>query len=681
MSARTSAPATDPPTLEVSGGFRADIQGLRGVAVLLVVAYHSDVLLSGGFVGVDVFFVVSGYVISRMLVRELQVADGLDFRRFYLRRIRRILPAVGVMLALTLILSAALVPVATHAVTVRTGFAAALINANTYLIRPDGVGGYFEPGAETNPLLHMWSLSVEEQFYLIFPAILVMAWRWGRHTGRAPLATVRYALAAIVALSLPLSLALSFGLWNPAGLGLPLAFYSAPTRAWEFAVGGLLLAGATRSTYLNRTATAATTFGGFLLIAWAGFRFDESTVFPGSAALLPVIGTALLLVAGESAVPSLGQRLLTSRWLQFVGDVSYSWYLWHWPVIVFAKGIWPAVPWIAPAAAVVSLVPAVVSQRLVENPIRHGLPRAGRTLGIGALCVAVPITAAAALEIGKSQLASLTRPAFEAHGENMQSCDPTSPWEPLGGLCQPAPGGPNGVFVLVGDSNAGQFSEGFSAAANNLGYDAVVVSISACPFTSLTVFVHDEEDQRCTDFVAEFTAVVGENPVSGLVIAMASDIYVEHDQFALLSRGAADRARTPEAKAELWAGGLADVVDATGRNGTKVAVIHPVPRLPVPWKPIEMPIVRHLGPDSWMNRSVDRSDALADREAIVAVERAGAGDRAVTIDTFDVLCPNQRCAAWDGREWLYRDAFHISVAGSLELTSHLEAEFTRLLAG
>lgn len=215
--------------------------------MVLVVIYHSGIGLPGGYIGVDVFFVISGYVITRMLTAELASSGKLDLKRFYLRRIRRLLPALGLMLSVVMVASVLLGSIGGQQVTARTGAAAALFNANTYLAR-FGQGGYFDVSADVNALLHTWSLAVEEQFYLVFPALVFAAWLVGRRMPRLGSARATTVTLAVITVS---SFVLSWAFTNDyvsvfqvdaiEDLAKEIAFYSAPTRAWQFAVGGLLV--------------------------------------------------------------------------------------------------------------------------------------------------------------------------------------------------------------------------------------------------------------------------------------------------------------------------------------------------------------------------------------------------------------------------------------------------------
>ena len=334
-----SAPPPEAAASPATTSHRADIQGLRAVAVLLVVLYHADIsTVSGGFIGVDVFFVVSGFVITRLLVRERTETGRLSLRAFYLRRARRILPALAVLLVPVMVLSIPFGSVGAQSRTLGTGAAAALFSANIYLVTL-GKGGYFNAAAEANPLLHTWSLSLEEQFYFFFPAILALA---------AAVATRRRIRRSLVLALVITGIGLaSFGLCWAATTGrLPssyladeFAFFMAPTRAWQFGAGALLAVLAHRWPRHRGLAELAG-WVGLALIAWSATAYTEATLFPGTAAVVPTLGAALALAAGIHQQPS-SSRLLSTRSLGWIGDRSYSWYLWHWPFIVFVASLWP----------------------------------------------------------------------------------------------------------------------------------------------------------------------------------------------------------------------------------------------------------------------------------------------------------------------------------------------------
>jgi peptidoglycan/LPS O-acetylase OafA/YrhL len=353
------------------GRRRLDVQGLRAVAVLSVVAYHAGLPVPGGFVGVDVFFVISGFVITAMLRREWEATGRISFTAFYKRRFKRLTPALAVVVAVTAVTAGLVMsPLGPQQRVSETGLGAMALIANWVIAST--TGGYFDAPAATNPLLHTWSLSVEEQFYLVFPALLALGWFVAaRRPARRHTASI---LVGVVALG-------SFGIAlvgvNPFVHSWLFGFYSPLTRAWEFAVGALLALVAVKSV---RGAAAA----GALLLAASFFVIDDLRTFPGVWTLLPVAGTALLIVGRP--------RALTLRPRVRIGDWSYSIYLWHWPLIVFATTF----GWNRTAAAALSFLPAVASFRWVERPLRSlQLPRRRFALLVAAVVMSPVIVDAA----------------------------------------------------------------------------------------------------------------------------------------------------------------------------------------------------------------------------------------------------------------------------------------------
>ena len=356
---------------EVAAPRRLDIQGLRAVAVLMVVAFHAGLPVPGGFVGVDVFFVISGYVITAMLQREWARTGRIRFGSFYLKRFKRLTPALALMVGITLMISATIFsPFGHQTYAAATGIGAMLLSANFVIART--TGGYFAPAAENNPLLNTWSLSVEEQFYLIFPALIAFGWFLARRY-RAIAWSPALIVGFVAIASFALAMASSNGLIFPYSDWI-LGFYSPFTRAWEFAVGALLaLAIAAKQSKSNGRVSGqySTLLGlaGIAMLASSLWLINESTVFPGPWTLLPITGTLLLLLAGthENRV----SQVLSTAPMVKVGDWSYSIYLWHWPLIVFAIYLWPFNPFAGVLAAIISIAPATASYYWVEQPIRE----------------------------------------------------------------------------------------------------------------------------------------------------------------------------------------------------------------------------------------------------------------------------------------------------------------------
>lgn len=277
-----------------------DIQGLRAVAVLMVVAYHAGLYVPGGFVGVDVFFVISGFVITAMLAREWQKYGRIRFGRFYLRRFKRLTPALALTVSVTVLASALLLsPTGDQQNAAQTGLGALLLGANIVIART--TGGYFDAPAESNPLLNMWSLSVEEQFYLLFPIVLALSWaasgRW--RTIRIPMMVVSVIGFASFALAVLGSSGFSApSSWMLALLNVSLGFYSPLTRAWEFAAGALLALAASRLAVMPARLALVSGVAGAAGLTASLWVITASTPFPGAWTLLPVVATLLLLMAG-----------------------------------------------------------------------------------------------------------------------------------------------------------------------------------------------------------------------------------------------------------------------------------------------------------------------------------------------------------------------------------------------
>ncbi|MFV8315939.1 acyltransferase family protein [Mycobacterium sp. 23] len=343
---------------------RLDIQGLRAVAVVLVMVFHSGLPLPGGFVGVDVFFAISGFVITGMIAREWSATGRFAFGRFYLRRFKRLAPAMALMIVVTMLLTSCLLsPFNVQQVAAKTGIGAGLLAAN--FVIAINTGNYFSAPAESNPLLHTWSLSVEEQFYLAFPTLLLLAWILARRRNQ------RIASAALYVSTIALA---SFGLTLTGGVASQhpdiVGFYSPFARAWEFAAGSLLaLAARDRSLPFANHARVLAWFGVAMLVGSA-FLINQSTPFPGPWTILPVVGTLLVIAAGTER-NTLVTRALSVSAVVKIGDLSYSLYLWHWPVRVFAVHLWPGSPLVAVVAITLSVIPAAACYRWVENPIRR----------------------------------------------------------------------------------------------------------------------------------------------------------------------------------------------------------------------------------------------------------------------------------------------------------------------
>lgn len=332
--------------------YRPDIDGLRTLAVMPVILFHAGATwLPGGFVGVDIFFVISGYLISKIILREVQAGE-FSFLRFYERRLRRIVPALLVMLLITVMLFQVIALPDQAQGAAESGIAALLSVSNIYFWLESG---YFAPTAEFMPLLHTWSLAVEEQFYLIFPVILMAIWKL-----RLPLRPV--ILAGTV-------LAFAIGVWLSVNKS-SVAYYLLPARVWELAAGAVIASGAVpqiRNTVLREVIPAL----GIALILFAIFWIRSDMIFPGWVALIPCLGAAMIIHAGGQSW--VARRILAAPPMVFVGLLSYSLYLWHWPVLAALRVRSASIhldPVVAIAAIMLTFLLAWLSWRYVERPFR-----------------------------------------------------------------------------------------------------------------------------------------------------------------------------------------------------------------------------------------------------------------------------------------------------------------------
>jgi peptidoglycan/LPS O-acetylase OafA/YrhL len=361
--------------------FRPDVEGLRAVAVLLVVLYHAGIpWLTGGFVGVDVFFVLSGFVITGLLLRERATSGTTKLLNFYGRRSRRILPAATLVIMLTVLAAYHWLGFLTGDDTVVVGRTASLFYANFHFISTGT--NYLGSQAPPSALQNFWSLSVEEQFYVLYPTLfIVTALAWSR-------VNLRLKLTIVLTVSIVASFIWSIVQTSSNGTA---AYFSPFTRAWELALGGLVAVASLQLAKLPRSVALAMTWIGLGGILLAGFAYSATTTYPGSAVALPVISTALVVAGGTAA--RLGAewilRLPPFRWL---GKLSYSLYLWHWPILIIAAqyaghplSVKDNLGWVLLALAF-----SIVSYFVVENPLRHWkyLSRSGiRSLCLGALLI------------------------------------------------------------------------------------------------------------------------------------------------------------------------------------------------------------------------------------------------------------------------------------------------------
>lgn len=453
--------------------YRPDIDGLRAIAVSLVVLFHAGLpILSGGYVGVDVFFVISGFLITGIINNEI-VSGKFNFRNFFERRIRRIFPALFFMIFVTTVL-ASIFMMPRDLMDYAKSLVATVLSGSNMLFWWQS--GYFDGAAEAKPLLHTWSLAVEEQFYLVFPLILVLLHRfWAEQ--------IKPVLVIAIALSFALSVAL-------VEVSPTSSFYIAPLRAWELLIGAMLaLAGPAWVT--KRLARELVAAVGMIAIVAAAVLYTKLTTFPAQGALLPVLGSAAIILAGSSGTTLVG-RLLSRRPVVFVGLLSYSFYLWHWPALVLAEYV--AIDELAPVqsaiAVSVALLMAYISWQFVENPFRS---KAGLIKTQGAVFASAAATVVLSIGLGGAILVAQGLPsrfspdvtrilaASESLTDRMATCSGQveKQLDPKGGCVIGSNPRPTGF--LMGDSHGDAMTGAVQAVSKAKGMSFYYGVDASCP--------------------------------------------------------------------------------------------------------------------------------------------------------------------------------------------------------
>ncbi len=661
---------------------RRDIQGLRAFAVLVVIAFHAGLPLPGGFVGVDVFFVISGFVITAMLHREWLATGSIRFRRFYARRFLRLTPALAVMVAVVVLLSIPLLsPFGTQQTAAQTGIGAMLLVANVVIASTSG--GYFDPASELNPLLNTWSLSVEEQFYLVFPAVLFLGWWIARRSGRLQGATG--VLVLVVA-------AASFGaaLLNAAGMVGPrteflFGFYGPVSRAWEFAVGALLALVITRLERLPELLATALAWVGVVGLVASLWLIDEATPFPGPWTLLPVLATGAVIAAGSGHNP-VPTRVLSTRPAVDVGDWSYSLYLWHWPVIVFAAVLWPGNELMLVIAAVVSAAPALASYRWVEQPLRRRTLCPPRFATLVGAVVLIPIALAFVLWAGANRFwglgdlsgAAAAQRHWEVVSEECLDLSTTRSVPTRVGAegCVWNEAGVGVPVYLVGDSAAAQYLAGVRQAANAQDSPLRLIAAAHCPLTTATRVNETtgvDTDRACAEHNEQALDLLTQAEPGVVLLVTSNRYWYVTDDLFTTAAGPTDSGQgrdelDPAASTVALEDGLRDVVTRLQESGQDVVLVSPTVtflngQLATPER---MPLFRLLDRESGL--SVRRPSLEPGQEAAEkAVARVARSTGANLVDLSDWQCPQDNCPAFMGDVLVYADSAHLSQDASLML--------------
>ena len=605
-------------------GFRLDIQGLRALAVVAVVAFHVGLPVAG-FIGVDVFFVISGFVITNVLLREVEHHGRIRVWRFWSRRFIRLMPALSLLVVVVVVISALILLPPQQQIANATGISAMFFVANVFIAR--NTGGYFDPPADSNPLLNTWSLSVEEQFYFLFPVLIliaVLAKNFWNRRGR---------ILAVVVIVTGLSFALMV-LRHSGSLNVTwLNFYDPIQRAWEFGVGSLFALVPLRYLAGKRWLGVFLSLLGVGLLIAALVILKDPESYPGPLALLPVTATVCLIAAGSTGSNVWGAAL-SSRPLVMIGDASYSIYLWHWPAVSFAVLLGAESSWVLMAAVLVAMVPAWVSYRFVETPLRVRM-HDGKSVSwlIPGVTWVAPVMAVLLVVFTPKPTTGLEGTSGVDYltfiQGNSSTCEFTTVVVP-GTRCRQSIQGVNPEVVVIGDSHGEHLFPGL---------------ISETPEKpSAYIYLEDWPSIVSADSVAVVDSVARRESVEVvLVSARWNGVNVESPQ-------------------------LVQTIKTLRQAGKKVVLLDDVPYFE--FHAMECEFVRLVGPRPRCDMS--RSNYQELRNGYVAQLELIAGETdAELLSVGEVFCSLDRCSMVNGDVLQYADNGHVNVQGSRTLIKEI----------
>jgi peptidoglycan/LPS O-acetylase OafA/YrhL len=658
---------------QTAKGFRMDVQGIRGFALVLVLLCHAEVpRTAGGFVGLDVFFVLSGFLITGLIVGEMERTGDFSALRFYARRARRLLPLSLTVLAAIVVGSLLLFgPVRAGATAGDVG-AAGLYVVN-WRFMAESVD-YFAADVAVSPVQHYWSLSLEEQFYLVWPLALLLATTWARRRGCSPRAALWVVVGAIGAASFV------YGAWFTAS-DVQQAYFSTLGRAWELALGGALALALPAGLRLPRVVGAALAGGALAAIVAATVLFTDATPYPGWRASIATLATAAWIVAGTAVRPSGPIRLLAREPFQYLGRISYAWYLWHWPAIVFALALAGDLTW--PQRLLVTAlawIPATITHHAIEERFRHSRTlarRPRRALALGGACTASAVVLAATLSLAQPRLEEAPAHAI-AGAAALRRHDLTI--QARVDAIRPAPrhakadkgrmfedgcltersrttsrecvyGVPDAAttVVLLGDSHAMQYFPALERIALTRGWRLVGLTRAGCPIADVSYL------DGCDAWREHTLRRIERDERPALVVTSSSTadrIRVRRDGTRLGRR---------ESQPLLIAG-YARTLQRLKRAGAQVVVLRD--QIKIAFDP----------PDCVAEHPHDLARCAFPRERIHGNGFDAAGARragAKIVDPLNALCRGAKCPSVIGDALVYRDPYHLTATFAATLAPWL----------
>lgn len=679
--------------------FRADIEGLRGIAVLLVLLFHASIPgFNGGFAGVDIFFVISGYLITGMLFREYETTGKISLRNFYARRVRRLLPASALVLVVTLIASILfLPPLSLPSVAVDISAAALYVSNIVFAFRATD---YFAAGSAPSPILHFWSLGVEEQFYLFWPAIFLLVAYGARK--------LRLRIGIAIAVIGASSFVFATYLVTRAG---PWAFFSLPTRAWELALGAILAAFGAKLSKMPHWLAICFGWVGLMAVIYSGLVIKATAPFPAWPALAPTLGAALLIAGGSHISRFSPAAFLGKALPQFLGRISYSLYLWHWPLLVIPlawKGL-PLTIYERVGLALLAIPFAYATQRWVEDPLRHGrfigtLPRknlvtaaamaliiAGASLGTDYIVTnsahynAKPMTAAQksaeldalldplaeANKLANSRPDTLASPVplnLEPQLINAKNDRPISYTDrchtqqdlpPTTLPCIYGDTTSSTTIVLFGDSHALSWFPAMNIVAKRNGWKLLALTMSACSPSDIPGWNPSNNSvmKNCTLWRTDsLKRIAAAKP---LIVVVAGTRGFE-------TIDAQGKVLTGDARVTAWRSGMQRTIDQLKLASKNVIYIGDAPQ-----SMVDPPVCLSAHPKNALDCATPLAKAIS-RDWIAQETAMTIQEGIAFIDPGLWICPTSPCPVVLGNLLIYVDGGHLTATFSAALATHLQ---------
>lgn len=657
--------------------YRPDIDGLRAFAVVPVILYHASIPgFSGGFIGVDVFFVISGFLIARLISGEV-IAGSFSLLNFYERRARRILPALAVVSFVSLVAAWVILLDDQLKQFGQSLFAMSTFTANLYFWKSTG---YFAAPAEFAPLLHTWSLAVEEQFYLVFPVFVMLGYKLQRSLG------IPFWLLVCVVLAVSALIGVTWTEQSPAS-----AFYLLPARGWEL-LAGVLLALNRSVTDGNQPVREMVAFLGLGAILAGVLLIDEQTPFPGLAAAIPVLATVSLVWANTGYQTIVG-KVLATRVIVLLGKLSYSLYLWHWPVIVFSKVYFGRSLTNAETVMAIGLsfALAVATWFWVEQPFRlKGIAASRRSMALFSVSsLALLMSCGIGLHLGdgfpgrQSEAAALLAKGARDITEGREQCIHQTPTQIASGdLCKLGPE-ENGEtpFLLWGDSHGDSVIPAFRSLADKYDRPGQAAIFPGCPplFDTKRVYGSNENCLAKNDAMRE---LVRSGRFADIILvarwsAYSGGLLGDKGGSANLIGWRSDTETDQKNSREVFESALLQTVSMLTKLGARVWIVEQAPTQIVnpPLYLARLEVLQEPIPDTMLLKTAEHESRQAFVHAVfLKASSAVSGVRLV--DPAAVLCRSEHCLMRVGNYSLYRDNNHLNSTGAKYLEPILEQIFS-----